>query len=116
MDVRLAEACRRDANELRLALQFRAGGPAAVAHAGAHAAHELMDHRGDAALVGDAALDSFRHQLLAGGDAVEIEIVLEVSVAAAAPHRADRSHPAVVLVRAALVKDDLAGALVGAGE
>ena len=90
---------------------------AAVAHAGAQAADELVDHRGDAALVRDAALDAFGHELLgAVAVGVEVELVLEVAVAAAAAHRAERSHAAVLLEAAALVQDDLARALVGAGE
>ena len=92
-------------------------GAAAVAHAGAQAADQLMDHRGDAAFVGDAPFDAFRHQLLAAPRAaVEVELVLEVAVAAAAAHRADRAHAAVLLEAAALVEDHLARALVGAGE
>jgi hypothetical protein len=39
-----------------------------------------MDHRRDAALVRDPALDSFGYQLLAGfGRGLEVEIVLEVA-------------------------------------
>ena len=112
---------RRPAGLTRISVASRCSvrdvGAAAVAHAGAQAADQLMDHRGDAALVRDAAFDAFRHQLLAGlGVGVEIELVLEVAVAAAAAHRAERAHAAVFLEAAALIEDHLARALVGAGE
>ena len=42
--------------------------------------------------------------------------VLEVAVGRAFAHRADRAHAAVLLVRAALEQDDVAGRLLGAGE
>ena len=88
---------------------------AAVAHAGAQAADQLVHHRGDAAFVRDAPFDPFRHQLLACTPAgLEVELVLEVAVAAAAAHRADRPHAAVLLEAAALVQNQLARALVGA--
>ena len=45
-----------------------------------------------------------------------LDLGLEVAVGAAVGHRAERAHAAVDLVRAALVEDDLAGRLVGAGE
>src|SRR5881628_66082 len=114
--VALAEAGGRDANQLRFALELRDRAAAAVAHPRAQTADELMDHGGDAAFVGDAPLNPFRHELLARGDAVEIEVVLEVPFAAAAAHRADRSHAAVVLIAPPLIEDDLARALVGPRE
>ncbi len=88
----------------------------AVAHAGAQAAHELVDHRGHAALVRDAAFDAFRHELFRTVSAFEIEFVLEVPIAAAAAHGAERSHAAVFLEAAALEQDHLARALVRAGK
>ena len=67
--------------------------------------------------MGNAAFDAFRYQFLADvRRPLEIEVVLEVAVAAAAAHRADRAHAAVFLEAAALVEDQFAGALVGAGE
>src|SRR5262245_23146087 len=51
--VALAEARGRNPNELRLVLKLRDRRAAAIAHAGAEAADELMDHGGDAAFVRD---------------------------------------------------------------
>src|SRR6476620_9464089 len=113
--VAFAHAGRSDPHQLRVALKRRDVRRSAIAHAGAQAADELMNHRGDRALVLHAALDPLRHQLVAAAG-VEIELVLEVAVAAAAAHRADRAHPAILLEAAALVDDHLARALVGAGE
>src|SRR6185503_2572465 len=47
---------------------------------------------------------------------IEIELVLEVAVAAAAPHRPDRAHAAVLLEAPALIQNQLAWALIRAGE
>src|SRR2546425_810111 len=69
--VALAEAGGRDANQLRFALELRDRAAAAVAHPRAQTADELMDHGSNAAFVGDAPLNPFRHELLARGDAVE---------------------------------------------
>ena len=68
-----------------------------------HAAHQLEDDRQHAALVGDAAFDTFRHELvgLHGG-------VLEITVSRTIGHRAQRAHAAVRLVAAALVQDHFA--------
>src|SRR5690606_17014429 len=115
--VALAHAGRGDPHELRVPLQGGDVGAATVAHAGPQAAHQLVDHRRDAALVGHASLDAFRHELVAAvAAAFQIELVLEVAVAAAAAHRAERSHAAVFLEAAPLIQDDFARALVGPGE
>src|SRR5258708_30207014 len=112
----LADAGGRDANQPRAALQGRDVLRAGVAHAGAQTADQLVHHRGDAALVGDAPLDPFRHQLLAAARRLEIEFVLEVTVARAAAHRTDRSHAAVLLEAPPLIQNDFAGTLVGPRE
>src|SRR5688572_13115844 len=116
VDVALAGAGGRDANELRAALELGDGRGAAIAHAGAQAADELMNHRRDAALVGNPPLDALGDQFLGGAAPLQIELVLEVAVAAAAAHRANGSHAAVFLVAAALEQDQLARAFVRAGE
>src|SRR6202008_1232560 len=103
-------------NQFRAPLQLGDGGGAAVAHAGAQAADQLMDHCGDAALVRNAPFDSLGNELIGGAAPFQVELVLEIAVAAAAAHGADRSHPAILLVAPALEQDQLAGALVGAGE
>ena len=66
MDVTFTGAGGGDANQLGLALQLGNRRAAAVAHPGAKPSHQLMNHRRDAALVGDAALDPFWHQLVGG--------------------------------------------------
>src|SRR5665213_139319 len=80
---------------------------------GARAAHQLVDDRRQRPLVGNAALDALGHQLFRGALAFG---VLEIAVGAALPHRAQRAHAAVALVRAALVELDVAGRLLGARE
>src|SRR5215218_1961926 len=115
VDVALAGARRGYPHQARLALERRDRGRAAIPHAGPQSAHELVHHHRDGTLVLHAALDPFGHQLLAAA-ALEIELVLEVPIAAAAAHRADRAHAAVLLEAATLVDDHLARALVGARE
>ena len=66
--------------------------------------------------MGDPPLDAFRHELLVRVRRVEIELVLEVAIAAAAPHRPDRTHAAVLLEASALIQNQLTRALVRAGE
>src|SRR5262249_9438507 len=70
----------------------------------------------NAALVRDASFDAFGHELVAAAGRFEIELVLEVAIAAAAAHGADGPHAAVLLEAAALIQHDFARALVGAGE
>ena len=63
--------------------------------------------------MGHAAFDAFRHQfLLRALVRLELELVLEISIAAPAAHGADRSHAAVFLEATALIQDELARALV----
>ena len=64
----------------------------------------------------DAPLDAFRHQFLRPVARLQIEFVLEVAIAAAAAHRAERSHAAIFLEASALEQNDFAGTLVGAGK
>src|SRR4051812_42074718 len=74
----------RHTNQLGVALKRRDIGTAAIPHARAEAADELVNHRGDAALVSNASLDPLRDQLLARFRVgVEIEFILEISIAAA---------------------------------
>src|SRR5262245_51124389 len=75
-----------------------------------------MNHGLSAAFVRDTAFDTFWYQLVRCTAALEIELVLEVAIAAAASHRADRAHAAILLVAAALEQDQLTRAFVGAGE
>src|SRR5262249_58668543 len=116
MHVALANAGRRDADQRRFALERGDVLRAAVAHAGAKAAYQLMHHRGDAALMGDTSLDAFRHQLVGAAGTFEVELVLEIAVAAAAAHRTDQPHAPVLFEAAALIQDHFARALVRARE
>src|SRR5204862_7876284 len=97
--VPFAHAGLRHANQLRGALKRGHGLTAAIAHAGAQAAHQLVNHPGHAALVRDAALDPLRNELLGRVRiallALEVGLVLEISIAAAFAHRAERAHAAV---------------------
>src|SRR6185312_6607590 len=109
--VGFAHARGGDLDEVGARAHFVHRAAAGVAHACPEAPHELQDDRGRRALVGNPALDPFGHEL------VRIHLgVLEIAVARALLHRADRSHPAVRLVRAPLVELDVAGRLLAAGE
>src|SRR5689334_19154018 len=109
VDVALTGAGGGDPDQPGLGLQMPHGGAAAVAHPGAQAADELMDHGREAALVRHAPLDPFGDQLVAAiAVRREVELVLEVAIAAALAHGADRAHAAILLERAPLVEDDLA--------
>src|SRR4029079_5373414 len=112
--VALTHARGCNADQLRFALQVQDRSAAAVAHARTQTAHQLVNHRLGAALMGNAALDAFRHELVGGAAALEIELVLEIAIAAAAAHRADRPHAAILLIAATLEEDQLARALIGA--
>src|SRR5204863_75354 len=82
----------------------------------ARAADKLIDQRGDAAFVRDPAFDALGDELVGSAGRVEIELVLEIAVAAPAAHRADRTHAPVLLEAAALIKNELAGTLIGSRE
>src|SRR4051812_5427647 len=111
VDVRFAHAGGGDLDELRLGAHLIDRRAAGVAHARAQPADQLLHHPHRAALVRDAALDAFRHQL------VDVHVgVLEVAVGRALLHRAERAHAAIRLVRAPLVELDVARRLVGTGE
>ena len=111
MDVAFAQARVGDADELRLLVEFGEVAGADIAHRGAKAAGELVQHVADRALVGHLAFDAFRHQLQR-----VLDVLLEIAVGRAARHGADRAHAAIGLVGAALIQKDLARALVGAGQ
>src|SRR4030095_17145571 len=111
VDVTLADARRCDPDELGFALQLRDRAAAAVAHPGLQPSHQLMDDGLGAAFVCDPSCDAFRYQLSGRASALEIEFILEVAIAAATPHRTDRSHPAILLVAASLEQDQLPRAL-----
>src|SRR5262249_22290286 len=110
MHVRFAHARRSDLDELGARAQRLDGGAAAVAHRRPQAAHELRDDRGEHTLVGHASLDAFGDEFLRRILALA---VLEVAVSRALLHGAERAHPAIALVRAALIELGLARRLLG---
>src|SRR5262249_40776036 len=88
--VPFAVACGRDANHLGVPLQGGDVRAPAIAHAGTEAAHQLIDHRADAASMSHPSPTPLRHEILAGLRArLEVELVLEVAIAASAPHGAE---------------------------
>src|SRR6185437_9918564 len=90
--VRFAHSRGRDLDELGAAAHLVDRRAAAVAHCGPYAAHELVDDRGERALVRHASLDAFGNEFFCRVVAFS---VLEITVARALLHRAQRSHPAV---------------------
>src|SRR5690606_7249399 len=109
MRMALAQASAGDANEARLFLECLDVGSAHVTHRRLEAAGELVQYACNRALVGNLALDTFRHQLQRVAN-----LRLEVAVRRAARHGADRTHAAIRLEGAPLVQIDLARRLVGA--
>src|SRR4051812_40294116 len=91
--VRLAQAGARDAHEAGLLHRLDRGG-AAVTHRLAQAAHDLVQHAGERPLVGDAAFDPFRNELL---DVLDVALEVPVLRETAGLHRADRAHASVFL-------------------
>src|SRR6266542_1671304 len=77
--VALAEPGGRDPDKLCLALQSGKRPAAAVAHPCTQSANELMNHRRDAAFVGDTPFDALGHELFTPGrtaGTLEVELVL----------------------------------------
>src|SRR5205823_14916846 len=114
-----------DAHEARFLLQLSDGGAAAVAHARAQSADQLIDHGGHGAAIGHAALDTLGNKL---GEAVAIALaiihagarrrgfifsVLHVTLTRPDRHGGQRPHAAILLEGAALIKDGLAGTFFG---
>src|SRR5262245_62063231 len=100
-----------DADHSRIALQRGDIGTAAVTHPRTQAADELVNHCRHTSFVGDPSLDSLRHELLTAlRVGIEVELVLEIPIAAAAPHGAERSHAAILLEAASLIENQFAGA------
>src|SRR6185436_17533600 len=100
--VRLAHAGTGYFNEFGAIPDFADGGAPEVTHRRTQPAHELMHH------LYDAALHAFGHQLVR-----DVLIVLEVAVAGALLHRAQRTHAAIGLVRSSLEQFDLARRFLG---
>ena len=109
-----ADAGGGDLDKLGGLLHGVDGGAAAVAHAGAHTAGHLVDDGHHGALVGHAAFDALGHQFV--GIGVAGAGLLKIAVGTALLHGADAAHAPVAFVAAALVQDDFARRLFGAGE
>ena len=95
---------RKDAGEMRMNLARRLGelgkiAGAGIAHRGAQAANQLVQHAAESGPYRAPALHPFRHELQRVPD-----LLLEVAVGRAARHGADRAHAAIGLVGAALVQ------------
>src|SRR5215208_216513 len=108
----LAQSGRRDAHELR-ALHVLDGCGAAVPHRLAQTPDELVQDRRNRPFVGDAPFDSLGHELF---DVFDVTLEVAVARRPTCAHRAERAHAAVLLEALALVEDDVAGTLVGAGK
>src|SRR4051812_45138405 len=97
--VAFAQARAGDAHELGLAVQLRHVTRTDITHGGAQAAGELMQHGRGSTFVGHLALDTLGYQL----ERI-LDVLLEVAVGGATRHGADRAHPAISLVRTALIE------------
>src|SRR5438270_2694157 len=108
----LTQAGGGDADELR-PLHLLDRRRAAIAHRLAQPTDELVQDPRQRPLVGNAALDALRYELV---DVLDVALEVAVARRAARAHGPERAHPAVFLEAFALLQHDLAGALVGAGE
>ena len=86
-------------------------GAAQIAHAGAQAAHQLVDDVHNRAFIRHAAFDALGHVFVRA-----VLFVLEIAVGRALAHRAQRAHAAVGFVGAALIELDFARRFVCAGK
>src|SRR5574343_1776800 len=111
MDVRLADAGRGDFDETGVLVHVGGGRTAEGTHRRAQATHQLMDHGQHRTLVGNAAFNAFRHELVDVGGGF-----LEVAIGRPSLHGAERAHAAIRLVRTALEQLDLTRGFLGTGE
>src|SRR5690349_4000746 len=114
--VTLLEARSGNPDELTLVLQVRDRLGADVTHGRAQAADQLVGDAGERATVGHLALDALRHQLVLGDVLLEVAVLGVGLRLAAGLHGAQRTHTAVRLVLLAVDEDQIAGALLGAGQ
>src|SRR5690606_35097196 len=111
--VALLQAGGGDLHQPALLPQLVAGPHLAVPHRLAQPADQLVGDGLQRTAVGDLALDTLRDELLLGGD---LGLGVAVLGERAAAHRAERAHAAVALVLLAVDEDQLAGALLDAGQ
>ena len=104
----LGIAGMRDLDKPTAAAHLVDRGTSGVAHAGSETAGQLLDDLCHRPLEGNPSLNSFRYQLAGVAFAL-----LEIPVLGTLLHRAERSHPAVTLVRPALKKFDLSRSFFG---
>ena len=109
VNMRFTPAGRCDFNKAGLVAHLINRTAAAVAHRRTQTAAHLIDDGKNASFVGDHTFDAFRNKLIN----VAVVVVLEVTVGRTFIHGAERTHTAVALVRAALVKNDFARSFVG---
>ena len=124
----LAQSGVADADEPRLLLKFLDIRATNIAHPTAQTAYQLQNHHRHRAAVGHAAFDSLRDQLgqpiavvftlQTGGEIALAAAIqaLKIAVAGTGGHRRKRSHTAVCLERATLIKDGFARTLLGSGQ
>src|SRR5438132_3284452 len=111
VDVGFAHPRRRDLDERSPRAHVLDRAATRISHARAQSAHELRDDRGRRLLVRDATLDAFWHKL------VGVHLgVLEVAIARALLHGAERAHAAIGLVGAPLEELDISRCFFTAGK
>ena len=107
MNVAFLNARTADAYEFSFGTQQINGTTAGQTHTGTQTAHLLVNDLFQAAFIGHAAFDTFRHQFVSG------VIALEIAIRGAFGHRAKGAHPAVGFVRATLIEFDFTRGLFG---
>src|SRR5258708_36384300 len=115
------------ANETCLLLQVQDTFSAAIAHTRTQSTNQLIDRGRQGAAIRHATFNSFRHKFVQPvlvaiaflhglRGAGEVVLALGITLATACRHGRERSHAAIRLERASLIKDGLALTLVGASE
>src|SRR5262245_29921614 len=110
MNVALSLPRRGYANEARFGTQLIDSASPEVAHPCAQAAYKLVNVVRQRSSVRNLPFDPFRNQLRL------LDVCLTVPVPAAVTHRAQRSHPAINLIRPSLIEDGFARALLRSRE
>src|SRR5882757_558989 len=115
--VALLQPGRGDLYQPPALLQRRHRVRAGVEHALVQPANQLVRNRRKRPAIRHLALDALRYQLLVRGHlTLEVPILGVGTVLAAGLHRAQRAHAPIRLVLLAIDEDQLAGALLAAGQ
>src|SRR5215469_6364654 len=109
----LAQARAGDARKARVGLHISDRGRAAIAHGLAQSAYQLIGHGAERTLVWDAPLDALGNQ---PGFVSDAFLEVPVFAVAAAFHRADGPHAAIVFIALTLGDDEFARAFIDSGE